>query len=663
MSEAKLPIASEAIKVAEFRQILMWPLALDMAKAPSSETMASLVIREAEHLVREQQQLWRPVKDPLFHLQHEVGGKDSDPNHRQEPYAEFVYFHDFVQRFLYPKDAKPEQALLHLFRRTDIQGVRISQWVGSGMKEFTLKVDRCNLYLFPVGVAMLAVEVTSIADHPEGLLLSEVLYLQDTFRRCYTPYFDGQDARGVPSSVQWLGANGTSIGMPSLPQSLNAARDFAVLNRQPPMFSHWMDLLPLNVPGRVGHNDTSSNMWRHIVDERIPIMTYVRLAEVKAADGTAEFAGKNLERVERGDLTRLCFADTPGPAGSYPYDEEFLSKFDDENCYGRYKSWGTLHMFSGYSYAVIVAEGKDRERNPYNEIIVHHFRHMYFQMAMIAHMEQAAYLAFSSRVSQAVADASAAKQLRSLAFKERIVSIQEEFLRFVQLFRFTGLSNQIQAKEMFDLWRKHLRLQPLYEDVRDELNSATAFLFAAESRQQTTAATRLNKIAIAGVLLSLVFSFLGMNLIWDAESIKAMLGQVADVDNKRVWSLWNTVSLGVAGFGFTLSVFAGLGLTFVMRWFESETTPKPSFNVRVRRWIGLSTSGDPGEKEIEQFLRRMTRFGVVLFMWGALIGWGYPNLAPHRIVLGMVAVLITFGMLVLPWLLRSKWSATNDSSR
>jgi hypothetical protein len=619
MSDTTL-VTSKAIAIAEFRQILMWPLALDMAGAASSETMASAVKKEAERLGCNTANPWTRIPDPLFHLRHEIGAP-ADPQQRQEAYAEFVYFHDFVQRFLFPPKMQHQAgaSLLHLFERRDIHAVKIvlpTEWDAANNRsidrEFTLRVDRCNLYLFPAGVAVLAVEVTTGEAVPEAhqlppLALSDVLYLQDYFRRCYAAAYDGASSpMFVPKSVQWLDQDGHAVGDESKPPALATDREMVVNFRTAPVFDHWSLLLPLRFKGSA---EAPGILWRHIVDERIPFMSYVRLAAVTDKHIKTVSSGDNLARIHRGDLMRLCFADTPGDLGSYPYDKDFLSGFDDENLYRRYHRWGTLHMFSSYSYVMLTAEG-DR----YQSFTLNHFRHMYFQMALIAHMEHAAYLAFSNRLSEAVAEASEAQRLRSPAFRDRIISIQEEFLRFVQLFRFTGLSNQMQAKDMFDLWRKHLRLQPLYEDVRDELKSATDFLLATETRQQTNAATRLNKIAIAGVLLSLVFSFLGMNLIWDAESIKIMLGQTSPPDGKQDlslltigqtlppdgWSLLTALGRGIAGFGVTLVAFALLFRLFVVRWFTAQSAI------------------DDGTVEIKVFLGRMVWFGLLIACTGVL---------------------------------------------
>lgn len=131
---------------------------------------------------------WQLVADPLFRLEREIGPpdvrvrtvtetdlraetgirnggilSDSDATmprepERQDPYAEFVYFHDFGQRFLAP-DADRHTALsasFHLFCRNDIRHVAVRMGTG---RSHNLAVESCRLFLFRSGVAILAIEV------------------------------------------------------------------------------------------------------------------------------------------------------------------------------------------------------------------------------------------------------------------------------------------------------------------------------------------------------------------------------------------------------------------------------------------------------------------------------------------------------------------------
>ena len=516
--------------VAEFRQILIWPLTLS---APGREEDRSVceIVREQASLLEASDE-WTRIKDPLFYLN--AGGKEGEPD--IGAYAEYVYFHDFVQCFLYPEEQKhvSGEAAFHLYSRNDVQAAKIQ----IGDQPFSAKIPRCHLYLFRTGVAILAVElVMDVAPIP----LSDVLLFQDVFRRVYAPYFEKEGPRAalVPSRVEWLGSNGTSLFLSSAPPEFKDEMKHVVDKREPPVAGYWRWLIGLNIEGYKQRGGNAQDLsWRHIIDERIPFMSYLQLTP-----GTSE---PFKDRISRGDWVRLCFADAPGDK-PYPYDEDFLSSFEKDNCYDRYLSSGTRHMFCGYAYVAVTSDAG------FAPILREHFRRMYFQLATVAQMEFATCLSFSSRVTRAVDDAQSVGGTSGHEFRKRILVIQEEFLEFVHLFRFTGVSNQLQAREMFDYWRRHLGVAALFEDVKSEIEWATNFLLAKEANKQTEAANNLNVIAVVGAALALTFSFLGMNVIAQEGVLSSILGP------QGIWR-----DLGVAGAVLAFFASMALGLFVVL---------------------------------------------------------------------------------------------------
>jgi hypothetical protein len=120
---------------------------------------------------------------------------DNLTNVRDSAYAEQVYFHPFVQRFLYGETqsrqksstgkiaANHNSSPMRLYSRKDIKTV----WVNLEEEALSidLAVERIHFYLFDHGVAILVVEVRS--KYP--LALQHVEELLDRFRRAYPPYW------------------------------------------------------------------------------------------------------------------------------------------------------------------------------------------------------------------------------------------------------------------------------------------------------------------------------------------------------------------------------------------------------------------------------------------------------------------------------------------
>lgn len=552
MSDAPTQRAKPAFPpVEEYRQILIWPLALAAGvETGFDHSISSAVAEQVRRLVSDDAGPWKRVADPLFHIRCELG--EPAVCERQEPYAEFVYFHDFVQRFLYPASDEHDagKSPLQILYRDDIGSLRITTSAGTA---FELKVDRCNLYLFEMGVAVLAIEV-SLEAASRKMDLRDAILIEDELRRVYAPYFHTEKSEYVAGqvlrSVEVFGTDGKALLFNSNPHSLSEALAHVESEREAPVFDHWKFLLGgLKLRGvreRVQpvRGDEVPIEWRHIVDERMPFLAYVRLP-----------ASHPISTIERGDWMRLCFADPPwsgAVSGTMPYDPGFLADFEQKHCYDRFLSAGTRHMFSGFSYVMVGSGGSS---SFFADPLRHHFRHMYFQMALIAHLEFATCLTFSSRLSEAARKFGSAGQ-----FADKVRQVHEEFLKFIHLFHFTGVSNQMQAREMFALWRRHLGLNELLVDVRDELATANSFhsarraeMQAKEAGEQTDAANRLNQIAVLGLAAGLAFGFLGMNVMWEGTFVDGAL-KALGANHEDWWSRWlfGAGVVGVVSVGFLM---------------------------------------------------------------------------------------------------------------
>jgi hypothetical protein len=277
------------------------------------------------------------------------------------------------------------------------------------------------------------------------------------------------------------------------------------------MFQHWHVLLPFPVCGKAEAREEYQVRWRHVVDERIPSMSYVNIGMPGPENESEEArnirhaaAAADFNSISRGDWMRLCFAD-PAGGDPLPYDGEFLEGFEQNHCYDRFFSQGTRQMFSGYAHVSVGSGGF------FSEIYIHHFRRLYFQMALLSHFENAALLCYSNWLSEAVH--TFRDDLRGDAFRKAILAIEEEMVNYIHHYRFTGVTSQLQGREMYDFWRKSLHLDQLFDDLRTESRDASEFLLAQEEARQADAANNLASIAAVAAALGLPMAFLGMNVI------------------------------------------------------------------------------------------------------------------------------------------------------
>lgn len=430
------------------------------------------------------------------------------------PYEEFVYFHDFVQGLLYRRidGEETNAAPIRLYRRDDVEALDAT--VGGRLYRF--QVGMLALHLFQAGTAIMTLELIHEPGAGSDLTLAETQTVIDYLRRAYPGYWqdDGTTAGLCPSDVVLMGAGGVPIGAGEPVGGRVKATEWARERRVPRVFHWWRALLaPLRLKGEDGRGPD----WRHILDERLPLMTWLSLSG--ASGGTP---ADDLALVSPGDWMRIAAADAAGDA-NMPYNATFLTETLGATAFydrffpgpGMAPDQATRYLFAGYHLAMVGAGPRNGAFSFFDDIVAEHFRRHYRQMVFLALLEFATLLAFSSRITALVADTID----RSDDFRRRLQRIEEDFLQFTHLHRFTNVSNHLQAKEMFTKLRHSLQLDELYEDVRQEIKSAVDFSFAQQQSDQTRATQRLTEVATLGLPAALAVGAAGMNVLVGSDTL------------------------------------------------------------------------------------------------------------------------------------------------
>jgi hypothetical protein len=421
------------------------------------------------------------------------------------------------------------------------------------------------------------------------MTLADVQTFTDHARRAYTPFFyDSGDPALVPLSVRWLDEKGDMITFENgetefKPATVDEDIAFIRAHRTVPAAAHWRELLsPLCL---AGYEKAGQPAWRQVVDERIPVMSFLSLTGAARKLGIK--SGGPSERddlwvVQRGDWIRLCYADRAG-TDPLPYSPVFLQDFERDACYDRhFPSEATTdssvrYLIAGFHFAAV---GAGRF---FDDILVQHFRRHYFQMGLILHMEFAAMLSTSSRITEAVSGFAMVKGEKAAIegerrFRQEMIEIERDFLQFVHQFHFPGLSNQMQANELFQQWRRALGVDRIFADLKTEIETATQFALALEQRQETSASSRLTAIASIGAVLGLTFAFLTI----DMQPLKVLL----DLTAPALGAASGQAVKYLLWVAFWLAAFAGSGC-LLMDWLrEGEQPDRLSTKARaVLQWI------------------------------------------------------------------------------
>lgn len=519
---------TDEIQVTHLRLILMLPLRLTV----SAEAFVGQLAAPGSH--------WQEVPDLLRALDKpnaaqplgDAGVPDSrraqdNPKAAQplsdENYAEYLYFHPFVRRFLYrPADSKSPPMRMWAHRRYRALDVTLPQ-AQDDNKTTCLRfaLERCHLKLFSVGVVMLVVELNAETDDGKRPInLAQTLDTVDFLRRAYPGFFHGsykpnlQLAGGrYPLAASWVAlADKTALSAPGRdamrPQWEQRKADFLAQVEKGawPLDPLWKDLL-----GPV------ASQVEQIEDDRMPHMAYIATPEPRD--------------ISRADWVRLAFADYQDSADKYPYAPEFLESFEKKYCYDRwyspssahdhqYLKFNTRYLNSGYGFGMVGASGN----TVFTSDLQQHFRRHYAQMGLMAHFNKAALLVFSNRLSEAVDHQEDAELHRKETGK-----ILDDLLEFTHRYWFAGVSNQMQANELYAYWQEHLGLRELYADVMAEAQATHERLNTiAEQRQsdeirlntlaeqhQSAAIERLTHWGLRAAVLGVVLAIFGAGFPFD----------------------------------------------------------------------------------------------------------------------------------------------------
>ena len=387
-----------------------------------------------------------------------VSEEDWDWKCRRETAQEFIYFHPFIQEFLFPNKLRPVETLY----RTDIQAARVKLQNG-GAYEF--KVGRLLLHLFPADLAILSLEIsTDSAIHTASEIpLSQIMLLMDQFRRVAAPYWSDTSGDGmaviaqkVPEQVEWLDVSGKVICAGTFNDWRAHVQDVET-GRRLPVAAHWLALIHPLTPYRPDREKIDGLYFEQIDDERIPLLSYI--------------SARNAGSISDGDFARLLFCDEPGDSRKYAYGKTFMQDVMKAHSYDRYwepdEGLTTRYLFSAFSGVVVGSSTDDF----FNNILREHFRHHYYHLFLIAHAQKASLLVYWRRLAelmhQYAEDPPSTASRRK--FENGIKCLTEDFADFTSRFWFSEVSNQLQPLEMFRLISDKLGTPQLYAQVIEQI--------------------------------------------------------------------------------------------------------------------------------------------------------------------------------------------------
>ncbi len=465
--------ASE-IDVARFRLLFQWPLLVEAGPDHSVESQM-----RALHAALTADDHWQQTDDPAA-----LSGELADsPAHQRAVYQERVYFHDFVQRFLYPDDPAAKA-----WRNDHYKRLTATIRDSGKTSLVTFDIRRLTLHPFQTGVAMISLELEHI-PHGAPLKLATVQNTIDQLRRSYTPFW-GEDGPGrVPARVVLTDAEGKTTECVPLDWPDDSDTASSLLRDIPEddpraVFAHWRKLIePLVISRMAGADEAKDGLvWRDPSDERIPVNSFIWLAPKAHISGDTAPPPEQqaLLALHDSDWARLADAESSGGA-LHPYNADFVEQTILSRAFydrflpspGASKYISIRYITYGPHFSMVGASDAGWEKTS-----TIHFRRHYASLTMIVRLEQAALLGLSRRLANLVHDTTEDQTGR----EEGIIALQDQFLEFTH-------------------------------EVRAEIDGAAAAVAAHQNKRDSDHAARLNNIAVVGIGAGLLVGLMGANLL------------------------------------------------------------------------------------------------------------------------------------------------------
>ncbi len=435
-------------------------------------------------------------------------------------YQAYNYFHPFVRGFWY------DQTLVKRFRHKKLASLEARIYNGSA--EQTINFDAvCDLLHFTPDIAVLVLHLKS--KEPLGLKTAQDCL--DRLRRLYPPYLgkDGDHLYGghFPCAVflrDEQGAQLAAFNSASLNTFCKTTKELEEKAGQESVHthmwaSHWSYLLK---PISTDHNAKSGYVARQLGDDRAALAS---LISVECKDGS-----QKITELDQGNLSRLCFADSPGDNRA-PYSERYLSKarFTERYCYDRF--WyldgesteaPSLIMNCGYAFSWLGDARNQEYFANQNDGAPVTYRHIYVPMAIIAHFQKAALLVAARRLADLSAydKNGAPKEWET----EKFQKLQDQFIAFTQTYWFDEVTPQEQGIELFQMWRRELRLQAIYDETRQEVQDIVESLNSKQATELNRSASRVTWGGLIIGLVGVTVGLLGMNTFVPSQATLAIKG-------------------------------------------------------------------------------------------------------------------------------------------
>lgn len=446
-----------------------------------------------------------------------------DAQERAELFAELQYYFDFVHPVLY--DVKNmENPIIHHYERREPKQGDVQYCIEAGNKQYVLKVDAINLNLYATGVGILSF---FLANNEESQKNEADIRCINQFGRRIMPPHSGEfseDNRSLLSkSITLRGLRGEpSKYMDTFNYKIHKTRN----SKERGLSDIWKPALFIDALIK----DLSPEMKvTPVIDDRMLVNCWYGNDELSAQVKSMKENFKDGEFVMGDFWYKYVFVDDGNEETCQ--NKEMKKELLANSTYFRWQQKGTLYGVSRYSLVALT----NTEWFSCN-ILAMHMRTIYSRMFELIIVQRASMLRFSGEVTKV----SCLSRSTDRCLAERIGSLYQEYIRFVNQIYFRNVTVQDQGIEMYDMLMREFASDEKIKDLDEEIGELHQYITLLIDQKRNENGEWLNWLAaifLPATVLTGIFGMnpVGFNMVWQTVLIVGISALLYNnIKNRRV---------------------------------------------------------------------------------------------------------------------------------
>lgn len=447
---------------------------------------------ELTHIPIDEYTLWERVQyDPAEKY---IPAPDEDTTDRKELFGELQYYFDFVHPVLYDIKGAQNPIIYHYERREPKKG-DVEYRIVVKDKEYVLKVDAINLNLYATGVGILSFFLANNEESQKEEL--DIRNINQFGRRIMPPHSGEFDIEGrslLSTSITIRGLHGDSSKYTDefnyKVHTTGRAGEFGLSDVWKPAV--FIDSLI---------RDLSPDMKvTPVIDDRMLVNCWY------GNDKLCKQVKDMTENTKEGEFVM----------GNFWYKYVFVDEGNDDTCqndemkkellknstYYRWQKQGTLYGISRYSLVALTDTGWFA-----SNILAMHMRTIYSRMFELIIIQRASMLRFSGEVTKV----SCLSRQTDRRLAERIGSLYQEYIRFINQIYFKNVTVQDQGIEMYDMLMRQFNSGEKIKELDGEIEELHQYITLLIDQKRNENGEWLNWLAAIFLPATVITGIFGMN--------------------------------------------------------------------------------------------------------------------------------------------------------